>query len=225
MKKLGKIIFNTGYTLVVLAVLALALLFAGTKASPFGYEVKVVMSGSMEPVIKTGGIVVIAPQSSYNVGDIITFGPDTEKQIPVTHRVVEKTGNGRTAIFHTKGDANEERDQSETKGSQVIGKVLFTLPYIGYVIEFARTPLGFALLIGIPALLIILDELANIVWEIKIYFAKKKRDNYRVRSKTNSKTASQTSDEPPLSTRPEMKDKHTQTRFDLTVTQSQRRSI
>lgn len=175
MKKIGTVTLNIIYTVVVLGVLAIALLFIGTKIDILGYEVKIVQSGSMEPAIKTGGIVIIAPSSVYNVGDVITFGRDTKREVPVTHRVVEKIGEGNRATYVTKGDANEDRDPNITSARSIIGKVAFSIPYAGYVIEFARTPTGFLTLIGIPALVIVLDEFANIVWEVRVYLAKKRR--------------------------------------------------
>lgn len=174
-KKIAKVTFSTLYTLLIVSVLAVALLFVGTKIDVLGYEVKVVQSGSMEPAIMTGGIVVIAPTSAYNVGDVITYGRDTRTQVPVTHRIVEKRGEGNRATFLTKGDANEDIDPAPIRARDIIGKVAFTIPYLGFVIEFARTPLGFALLIGIPALIIVLDEFANIMWEIHKYRHKLRR--------------------------------------------------
>ncbi len=175
MKKAGKIFINTIYLAVVLVVLTTALLFVGTKVDLLGYEVKIVKSGSMEPAIHTGSIIVIAPGQTYGIGDVVTYGKDTRSHIPVTHRIVEKRGEGSLATYITKGDANEDKDTKAVGGKDVIGKVAFSIPYLGFVIEFARTPLGFLLLIGLPALLIILDELANIVWEARVYFAKRKR--------------------------------------------------
>lgn len=179
MKKAATITINIIYTLVVVAVLGIALLFVGTKVDMLGYQVKVVKSGSMEPAIKTGGIVVIAPSAAYGVGDVVTFGRDTKNSIPVTHRIVEKTGEGRTATYMTKGDANEDTDPNVLRNSGIIGTVAFTIPYVGYVIEFARTPLGFLILIGIPALVIVLDEFANIVWEVRVYLAKQRQQHQK----------------------------------------------
>lgn len=169
MKRAIHILSTVLYTAFVVAVLSLALLFLGTKIDILGYEIKIVKSGSMEPMIQTGSIVVVAPSESYAVGDVVTYGRDTRSTIPVTHRIVDKqTENGETAYI-TKGEANTDPDPKAVARSLVIGKVAFTLPYIGYVIEFARTPLGFALLIGMPALLIVLDEIANIVFEVHKY--------------------------------------------------------
>ena len=98
--------------------------------------------------------------------------------VPVTHRIVEINGQGRQANFVTKGDANEEADKAFVPVYKVLGKVVVTMPYVGFVIDFARTRNGFLLLVGIPALLIILDEFANITWEIHKYrYTRRKRQN------------------------------------------------
>lgn len=62
-------------------------------------------------------------------GDIITFRID---DTVVTHRVTEN----RNGICTTKGDANKTADPVSVKESQIIGRVVFSLPYLGYVIHF-----------------------------------------------------------------------------------------
>ena len=174
MKKLLTISANVFYTIVVVSVLSIAFLFVGTKIDILGYQVKIVQSGSMEPAIKTGGIVVIAPSNTYGVGDVVTYGKDTQSQIPVTHRIVEKAGEGRSVVYRTKGDANQDIDPRAVTQGSIIGKVALSIPYIGYVIQYARTPVGFIILVGIPALIIILDHMADIVFEFHKYRARKR---------------------------------------------------
>lgn len=159
-----------------MVVLMITLLFVGTKVDILGYEAKVVQSGSMEPAISTGDLVVIAPSASYQVGDIVTYGRDQRGQLPVTHRIVEITESKGRALYATKGDANEDRDPRKFTDHSIIGKVAFSIPKFGYAIEFARTPLGFVLLIGIPALVVVLDELANIAFEFHKYRFRRKRE-------------------------------------------------
>jgi signal peptidase len=168
-----KILFNTIHFLLIAAVMALALLLLGTLVPiPGNLKVKIVQSGSMEPAIKTGGIVIDKAKSSYKVGDVITFGADTKIQIPTTHRIVA-ISNDSNPVYTTKGDANDAPDQVTTHLSDIHGKVIFTVPYVGYVLDFARKPLGFALLVGLPAALIILEELGKIVKEVAILRRKK----------------------------------------------------
>lgn len=173
-----KLLFRIGnflYGLMVFGVVAFALLFIGTKIDILGYEIKVVQSGSMEPAIPVGSIVAVKAVSHYEIGDIITFGRDTKRSIPVTHRIVEKNVSEKNTGYITKGDANEEADGINVSERDIIGKVVLTVPYVGYLIDFARTPLGYGLLVGLPALLIVLDEFADIIFEIHKYRFKRRR--------------------------------------------------
>ncbi len=157
-------------TLFIATMLGVAGLLVGSMLPiPGNIEIKIVKSGSMEPAIPTGSLVVVKPSASfaYNVGDVITFGADTRSEVPTTHRIVAVEGTGSERIFVTKGDANEDIDQESVALSEVIGKVLFSVPGAGYVLAFAREPLGFALLVGIPAGLIILEELITIGKEVR----------------------------------------------------------
>lgn len=131
----------------------------------------VVLSGSMEPAIKTGGIVVVKPAEDYRIGDVITFQRRGDKD-STTHRIVEMRVEGGKPIYTTKGDANNAPDMKEVRKSEVAGKVLISFPYLGYVVDFAKKPAGFALIVLIPAIAIIFDETKKIINEVK-----KKREN------------------------------------------------
>lgn len=119
----------------------------------------VVLSGSMEPAISPGDVVVVAdaPASRIGEGDVITFarpGVDT----PTTHRVVEVSESEVGEVYTTKGDANEDPDAQPIQESQVVGKVTFVLPFVGYVIQFVNTQVGFAALVVLPLGLLVLSE-------------------------------------------------------------------
>jgi signal peptidase len=122
-----------------------------------------VYTGSMEPAIPVGSIVVIKPADpdSLKVGDIICFKVETEYPKTVTHRIIGITSQG----FITKGDANEDPDQWIVKKENVIGKVIAVIPLLGYLGYFVRTPIGFIILIIIPATLIIILEIREIIKE------------------------------------------------------------
>ncbi len=163
-----KVLFNAIYYLFIIAILLIASLLLATMIPiPGNIQAKIVKSGSMEPAIKTGGLVIIKPSTSYGVGDVVTFGKDTKTQIPTTHRIVEVKSEGESEMFVTKGDANDSEDPTLTKLEDVHGKVILSVPYLGYVLDFAKKPLGFILLVGVPALIIIFDEIAKIFREIR----------------------------------------------------------
>lgn len=169
-----KFLFNTVYYLFVTAIVLIALLLLSSLIPiPGNFKVKVVKSGSMEPYIKTGGIVIIKPAVSYEVGDVVTFGKDTKTQIPTTHRIIEIEGTGPLRTFLTKGDANDSPDPAVIRLPDISGKVLVTVPYLGYILDFAKKPIGFLLLVGVPALFIIFDEIGKIIKEIRAIKRKK----------------------------------------------------
>ena len=162
-----KILSGIFYALFVTLLLSIAGLFlASILPIPGKISVKIVKSGSMEPAIMTGSIVVIQPQHAYAIGDVITFGKDTTKDVPTSHRIIGVREENGVTYFSTKGDANKTPEPDETPQSKIIGKVLFSIPSVGYILDFARKPLGFSLLIGLPATLIVIDESMRIYTEI-----------------------------------------------------------
>jgi signal peptidase len=120
----------------------------------------------MEPALHVGSIVIIAPQTNYKVGDVITFGEIGNAKTPTTHRIKDVKIVDGNAVYLTQGDANESADSHEVAQSEVVGKVLFSIPFIGYALNFVKQPLGFGLVIIIPAVLIIWEEMKKINREL-----------------------------------------------------------
>jgi signal peptidase len=150
------------------------LLFGTVTPFPSGIEIKIVQSGSMEPSISTGSLVIIYPQDTYNIGDVITYGEDSGGAVPTTHRVIDKEEQNGEVVFTTKGDANEEPDPEAVPRSDVIGGVMVSVPTLGYILDFARTPLGFALLVGIPAAHVVLEESMYIWRRMRLWIERKR---------------------------------------------------
>jgi signal peptidase I len=141
----------------------LALLIAGPLA--FGDHPATDLTGSMEPTISPGDVVIneqIAPAEA-KVGDIVTFRDPEEQSKMLTHRVVavRPVKEGRYA-FVTQGDANNTQEHWRVPADGQIGRVVYTVPWVGNIAVFARTKLGMGLLIGVPLLLILIEELARI---------------------------------------------------------------
>ena len=169
-----KIISTIFYTIFIAIVVGIAGLLLGSMLPiPGNIEVKIVKSGSMEPAIPTGSLVVVKPAAKYVKGDIITFGKDTQRDIPTTHRIIALHEDG---TYTVKGDANEEADPNPVAQRDIIGTVAFHVPYAGFILDFARQPLGFALLIGIPAGLVIFEELITIFRESRKWWKRKDGD-------------------------------------------------
>lgn len=131
------------------------------------YKILTVLSGSMAPDIKMGSVVVVKPSDNYKIGDIITFGEMSKTKTPTTHRIYEMKVEDSQPIYITKGDANNAPDQREISQKDIVGNVLFDVPYVGYAVDAAKKPWGFAAIIILPALLIIFDEGKKIYGEIK----------------------------------------------------------
>jgi len=157
MKVIFKIVRYFVVTLLVLLILINAIFIIQSLVSGqempllFGYGKAVVATGSMEPAIAPGDMIVFHEQENYEVGDIVVF----EAENFVTHRIVEITENG----FITQGDANNTND-GEILREQMIGKVVFIVPKVGYVVDFLKSPFGIlVLVIGLLALI----EVPNLI--------------------------------------------------------------
>jgi len=121
----------------------------------------------MSPNINSGDVVVTETTeiAEIQIGEVITFKQPTAvgSEIYVTHRVINiVTKNGITQ-FQTKGDANEEPDIELVTSSNLIGKVVFTVPDIGYLPDNIKIPIGFILIISLPASLLIVGEVRNVI--------------------------------------------------------------
>lgn len=135
------------------------------KGVDIGYQTYLIQSGSMEPSIGVGDVVVITSRESYRKGEVITFLTKDERV--VTHRIVDITGKGKEKTFVTKGDANEDPDPDLESASKVRGKVVFVMPKIGFLVAFSKTKQGIFVLILIPVVIIIYDEILRIIKEVK----------------------------------------------------------
>ena len=132
-----------------------------------------VLSGSMEPQIHTGSLIFIRPAGEYNVGDIVTKTTE-EKDVTVTHRIIEKEMIDGKVMFTTKGDANNVADNEKVPQEMIVGKVFLNIPYLGYAVNFAKTTQGMILIIIIPAVIIVYEEILKIKKEIVNLYNKKK---------------------------------------------------
>ncbi len=125
-------------------------------------DLRVVQSGSMYPTIRTGSLIAIQPIESPEVGEIITY-QRSSRQTPITHRIIDTLIENGQIQYITKGDNNEFQDMEPVTKEMVLGRVSLVVPFIGYGINFARTPIGFTLLIIVPAALVVFDELKKII--------------------------------------------------------------
>ena len=139
-------------------------LFLGLTVPPFfGYHNMVVMSGSMEPAIHTGDIVIveeIAPTSA-RIGDVDTFKDPAADRL-ISHRVRRVHTSEGTTRFVTKGDATNSVQRWSAPVDGTIGRVVIHLWKLGYVLFWVATPLGRMLFLVIPAVALGAVELVRI---------------------------------------------------------------
>lgn len=155
-KKLNKI-WNIITTSLLIIVVILVLLLVGVRL--FGIQVYTVLSGSMEPTYKIGSVVYVkaVDYQALEAGDVITFmmAEDTI----VTHRIVDILSDqedASTLRFQTKGDANNTIDGGLIHYKNVLGKPVFSIPKLGYLVYFIQRPPGVYLALAFGMLLLVL---------------------------------------------------------------------
>ncbi len=120
-----------------------------------------VMSGSMEPTIGVGDVIVaqqISPMDA-RVGDIVTFRDPMEHDRLITHRVREIHVMQNKVLFVTKGDANTGMEHWAVPDDGTIGRVAFHVPRLGYFMVWIHSMAGLLLLIVMPTLVLGASEL------------------------------------------------------------------
>lgn len=134
--------------------------------APFlGWHFDTVMSGSMEPTIPVGGMVILGPVAAndIHVGDIIAY---FNGNVEVCHRVIA-IADGPPARFTVKGDNNKSPDGIPVAADNVNGKLVVAVPLVGYLVYFMKTPLGLFLTILLPILFLIGSELKTLIFDEK----------------------------------------------------------
>jgi signal peptidase len=127
----------------------------------FGDRSLVVRSGSMTPAIDTGDVVVVRPiaPASARVGDIVTF--DNHGKL-TSHRVRATGRSGEDMLFTTQGDANTGQEHWKVPVNGRIGRVMYRVPKLGFVVVRVQSPTGRLVLIILPALLLACSVLRRI---------------------------------------------------------------
>lgn len=113
---------------------------------PFGVGASVVLSGSMEPELSVGDLLLLREQESYTEGDIIVYQSGA---MPVVHRILSL--RGETVI--TKGDANNVADEP-FHCDAIKGKVILAIPWLGYAVWALKTPMGILLTLAAAVILV-----------------------------------------------------------------------
>jgi signal peptidase len=122
----------------------------------FGERSLTVLSGSMEPQLHVGDVVVVdqVPPLEVRVGDIVTFRDPDDASRLITHRVREMDVDGTEVQFVTKGDANTSVEHWKITTDGTIGRVRYHVWRLGYLMFWIRSPLGRLGMVVVPALLL-----------------------------------------------------------------------
>ena len=124
--KYNRIIKITSISVVILG----SLLIMSLSMNLFGYRLYVDESGSMQPKIQTGSVVLDQKNSNYAVGNIVTYQlPNSQGS--VTHRIIKAASVNGITEYTLKGDANSSPDAYPVPKSMIYGKVDYSIPYIG----------------------------------------------------------------------------------------------
>lgn len=181
-------VINTVSTILVALVVILALLLVAPRF--FGIDTYVVISGSMEPEFKTGGLIYTTKKvdpSNIEIGDAITFRM-SESTI-ATHRVIDIVDDNGVPKFQTKGDANDAPDANLVPYENVIGRALFDIPCLGYVANYIQKPPGlyFAAASGVILILLVFMSDMLIEDEKKTKKGKTKENEDKAKPKKKNK--------------------------------------
>ena len=152
--KLLKYVQFAGYGMLAVLVLFTGLSFTGA------FKSRVVLTGSMAPAINPGDIVITVPIKSRTpqVGEVVTYRAkrfNGEGVGVFTHRII---GGNIQEGFLVKGDHNPSPDIQRPKTEDILGIVVFRIPFLGHLI----TPRALAILVPtIIGLWLVIDSLMS----------------------------------------------------------------
>lgn len=182
-RSLARLTYTALVGLVVLAVLGIVTLVV--VPSLVGLQGVIVLSGSMEPALRTGGLAFVEPLEDeivhdgegitisrpavreIEVGQIITFRAASNGRNRISHRVIGVFDDQEGLRFVTQGDSSPLPDARAVPAAAVVGTVEAHVQYLGYVADRVRHRETFYMIVGLPALLIVVGELGNIAKEVR----------------------------------------------------------
>ena len=117
----------------------------------FGVGEVVFLSGSMQPTIEVGSLGIVHEEKNYKEGDIVTYIKD---RTLITHRIKEIKSDKEIIV---QGDANNIADEPISK-DMIEGRIIFTIPHMGSVLQILKTPYGIAGVAGIGVIIALWPE-------------------------------------------------------------------
>lgn len=131
LRLLGRIVSWVVIALIAIVAVVTVLVPRLGGATPY-----VVLTGSMEPSLPPGSVVVMRPVSmdSLAVGDVITYQVRSGDPTVVTHRIVSVGRDGEgNVVLRTQGDANDRPDSDPVREVQLKGRLWYHVPWVGHV--------------------------------------------------------------------------------------------
>lgn len=159
---IGRVAATVGQGLAVVAAVGVVAVMVMPRL--FGWQVVDVLSGSMTPTYPIRSVLAVESVDPADVraGDVIAFRRQGDANVLVTHRVVSVERRDGELTFVTKGDANDTPDREPVRAANVRGRVVFGVPHLGRIVQVIRSPIGFALLLLVPAAAVIVHEAVSI---------------------------------------------------------------
>ena len=117
----------------------------------FGVGEVVFLSGSMQPTIEVGSLGIVHEEKNYKEGDIVTYIKD---RTLITHRIKEIKSDKEIIV---QGDANNIADEPISK-DMIEGRIIFTIPHMGSILQILKTPYGIAGVAGIGVIIALWPE-------------------------------------------------------------------
>ena len=159
LKKIGNTLVDILFFIVIIFAIVMIMLSVNSDnngiATLFGYIPFSIQTGSMEPTIMTGDLIIVKQaedNSDLKQDDIISFFALEEKtKIIKTHRIIEVKKNGAMTSYVTKGDNNTGIDEIEVAPGDIIGKYTGTrIAKLGSIYDFLNSKYGFLICIIVP---------------------------------------------------------------------------
>jgi signal peptidase len=152
---LQKAMTISGYSIAIVLLLFSGLSFGGV------VKARIVLTGSMEPAISTGDIIITTPitRKEPKVGDVVAYQAkrfNGENVAVFSHRII--SGDIQSG-FVVKGDANKSPDNQKPAAPDILGVVIFVIPFLGNIL----TPKALFLLVPcIFGLWLIMDAMKSV---------------------------------------------------------------
>lgn len=172
MKKILSVIGNV--LLVIVILIAVAMTFASLNTNDKGlpevggFIVMNIQSGSMEPAIKTGDLIItktVKKPYELKVGDVVSYvGYENKDLIIITHRITSVVGEGGAVSYVTKGDNNPTVDEVEVTPSSIVSKYDgIRIPVLGTIFSFLSGRVGFFICIVLPLFILFVYQIYKFI--------------------------------------------------------------